>query len=72
MSWDDWSLKKKIVGGSIAFIIAYILTIPIRDYSSLGMSEPTLGNHLTLIVAGIVVYIILLVIFNALWNKIKN
>ncbi len=62
MNWEEWykwKHKKTLAWG--LFIIAYLLTIPIRDYSSYSVDISQgvpIWLHLVLIIAGLVVIII--------------
>ncbi|MFC1710740.1 hypothetical protein ACFLZJ_01105 [Nanoarchaeota archaeon] len=65
--WVNWKQKKFVVGG--LFIIAYLLTIPIRDYSSYSVDISQgvpIWLHLVLILIGLVVIIIGLTILEAI------
>jgi len=64
MIWNSWSLTKKITIGSVMFIILYILTIPIRDYSFLDVEKVTIFMHTLIIFVALVVYSILIVIID--------
>ncbi|MBR9701967.1 hypothetical protein GOV13_03520 [Candidatus Pacearchaeota archaeon] len=57
-TWLDWKGKKHIA--VIGFILAYILTIPWRDYDSIFDTSQgvTIWMHLTLIAAGLIVLLI--------------
>jgi len=76
MNWKEWYLwKGKKTIGVLLFIVAYILTIPIRDYSFLeGLVDITqgvpMGAHLAIIVVGSIVFIILLSIFEFIVKKV--
>ena len=66
MNWEKWvaSKEKKYIG-IILFILAYIVTIPIRDYGFLsGFVDISQGvpiwGHLIVIAFGIIVFLILL------------
>ncbi len=67
MNWQQWiASKKKLYIGVVGFIIAYILTVPWRNYEKLlrGSIDTSQGVpiwvHLMLIVIGVIVFIILL------------
>jgi hypothetical protein len=71
--WSDWKEKKYIA--VIGFIIAYLLTIPIRDYSFLdGLIDITQGvpilAHLIIIIIMSIVLIVLLKIIEFIVKKI--
>ena len=65
MDWEEWcSWKKREYIAAILFILAYILTIPIRGYEFLdGFIDTTQGVpiwvHLIIIVVGAIVVIVL-------------
>ena len=65
MNWEEWySWKERKFIAVILFILAYVLTIPIRGYEFLdGFIDTTQGVpiwvHLIIIVAGSIVVIIL-------------
>ena len=65
MDWEEWcSWKKRKYIAAILFILAYILTIPIRGYEFLdGFIDTTQGVpiwvHLIIIVVGAIVVIVL-------------
>jgi len=64
MNWKKWiAWKEKKYIAIVGFILAYIVTIPIRDYSFLDAfvdttQGVTIWMHLTLIIAGIIVLLI--------------
>ena len=64
MNWEEWvSWKKKKSLAALLFIVAYVLTIPIRDYSFLeGVADITQGVpiwvHLIIAVIGAIVVVI--------------
>lgn len=66
MNWEEWvTWKNRDLIAVIFFIIAYILTIQIRDYSFLESSFDISNGipiiaHIALIVIGAIVLIILL------------
>ncbi|MGB6339783.1 MAG: hypothetical protein WBF32_08410 [Candidatus Aminicenantaceae bacterium] len=66
MNWKEWlAWKEKKYIAIVLFIVAYVLTIPIRDYEFLdAFIDTTQGvpiwAHLIIIVVGSVVLIILL------------
>jgi len=64
----QFNLKKQGIVAIIGFIFLYILTIPIRDYSSFfDISQGiTIWMHLILIAAGIIVLMILLTLMSSL------
>lgn len=71
--WCDWKEKKYI--GVVGFIIAYILTIPIRNYEFLDafidISQGVpIWAHLIIIVIGSIVFLILLKIMEVIVRKI--
>ena len=66
MNWEKWlSWKNKNLISVILFIVAYILTIPIRNYeflnrfTDISQGVPILA-HLVLIIIGIIVLLLLL------------
>tara|TARA_Y100000310_G_scaffold326837_1_gene392284 strand:+ start:7974 stop:8219 length:246 start_codon:yes stop_codon:yes gene_type:complete len=70
--WSSWKEKKYIA--VVLFILAYILTIPWRDYSFLdGLVDITQGvpilAHLIIIILGSIVLLILLKILEILVEK---
>ncbi len=72
MNWEGWyHWKKRRLITIILFIIAYIVTIPIRDYG--GFFDITQGitiwMHLTLIIVGIIVLLVLMKIIEVLVKK---
>jgi hypothetical protein len=66
MNWKEWlAWKEKKYIAVVLFIIAYVLTIPIRDYEFLDAFIDTaqgvpIWAHLIIIAVGLVVLIILL------------
>ena len=72
MNWEEWvaSKKKKYIA-VVLFILAYIATIPWRDYSSFFDTTQgvTIWMHLTLIVIGLVVLLIGLKIIEVIVKK---
>ena len=72
MNWKEWyNWKEKKYIAVIGFIIAYILTIPWRNYNSFFDTTQgvTFWMHLKLIIAGIIVLLILMKIFEVLVKK---
>ena len=81
MNWNQWiASKKKLYFGVIGFIIAYILTIPWRNYEKIlgGSVDISQGIpiwiHLIIIVIGSIVFIILLKLIEFIVKKtiLKN
>ncbi|NNF35361.1 MAG: hypothetical protein HKN68_14720 [Saprospiraceae bacterium] len=81
MNWKQWvASKKKIYIGIVLFIVAYIITIPWRNYErllkgSIDISEGVpIWIHLIIIVIGLIVFIILLKIIELIVKKkvLKN
>jgi uncharacterized protein (DUF983 family) len=75
MNWEEWYKwkEKKYIAG-ILFIIAYILTIPIRDYNFLDeFIDITQGvpiwAHLIIILIGLIVLLVLLKITEMIVKK---
>jgi hypothetical protein len=64
--WVAWKEKKYIAVGG--FILAYIVTIPIRNYDKFFDTTQgvTIWMHLILIIAGVVVILILLKIIEVI------
>jgi|SaaInlStandDraft_4_1057021.scaffolds.fasta_scaffold131789_2 hypothetical protein len=62
------NLKEHSIIAIIGFIVLYILTIPIRDYSSFfDISQGiTIWMHLILIIIGITILLILLALIHAI------
>jgi len=66
MNWKKWiEWKNKYYIAVVLFTLAYILTIPVRDYSFLeGLVDITSGvpiwAHLMVIVIGVIVLLVLL------------
>ena len=66
MNWKEWvSSKEKYYLAVILFILAYIATIPIRNYEFLNnFIDTTQGVsflvHLKLVIAGLIVLVVLL------------
>ncbi len=76
MNWKQWvASKKKMYIGVVLFIIAYILTIPWRNYERLLRGSVDISQgvpiwvHLILIVIGLIVFIILLKIIEFIVKK---
>jgi hypothetical protein len=72
VNWKKWvAWKEKKYLAIVLFIIAYILTIPIRDYDS--FIDTTQGVpiwiHLILIIFGLIVLLILLKIFEMIVKR---
>ena len=67
--WVDWKEKKYIA--AIGFILAYIITIPWRNYDSFFDTTQgvTIWMHLTLIIAGVIVILTLLKIIEVIIKK---
>ena len=65
MNWREWySRKRRRLIAAILFVIAYILTIPIRGYEFLDgfidtAQEVPIWVHLIIIIVGVIVVIIL-------------
>ncbi len=81
MNWKQWvTWKEKYYIAIIGFIIAYILTIPWRDYGGLlgGSVDISQGVpiwvHIIIIVIGLIVFIILLKLIEFIVKKtvLKN
>jgi len=75
MNWEGWySLKGRKLIAVILFILAYILTIPIRGYEFLdGLVDTTQGvpiwAHLIIIIIGSIVVAVLHCILEAVIKK---
>ena len=76
MNWKQWvASKKKIYLGVVLFIIAYILTIPLRNYEGVLRGSVDISQgvpiwvHLMIIVIGSIVFIILLKITEFIVKK---
>ena len=75
MNWEEWSnWKERRLITVILFILAYILTIPIRGYEFLDKFIDTTQGvpiwiHLMIIVVGSVVAILLLKIIDVIVKK---
>ena len=75
MNWDEWyHWKKRRFIAVILFIVAYIITIPIRDYESLiPFVDTTQGvpilAHLIVIIIGSLILLILMKIIEVIVKK---
>jgi len=75
MNWKQWyNWKNRRLITAILFIIAYILTIPIRNYEFLsGLTDISQGvplwAHLIVIAAGVIVLLILMKILEVIVKK---
>ena len=72
MDWEKWyHWKKRRLIAVILFIVAYIITIPIRDYESLipfvdiTQGVPILA-HLIIIIVGVIILLILMKIIEVI------
>ena len=75
MNWKEWgSWKERKYIAAILFIIAYILTIPIRGYEFLDRFIDTtqgvpIWMHLIIIVIGVIVVMVLHKIIEMIMNR---
>ncbi len=68
----NWSLTKKWRFGVIALIILYVLTIPFRNYNFLNVEDVSILMHLIIVVILIVIYSVLLYVFDFVLSKIMD
>jgi len=72
MNWQEWyDWKGRRLIAVVLFVIAYVLTIPIRDYDSFFDTSQgvTIWMHLTLIVAGVIVLLVFMKIVEMIVKK---
>lgn len=76
MNWKQWvASKKKMYIGIVLFTIAYILTIPWRNYEKLLRGSVDISQgvpiwvHLIIIVIGLIVFITLLKLIEFIVKK---